>query len=261
MSKFKVGDVVEFVRGGKIGWEEADREEIYGLKIGELYEINGLNENDTIRIGDYWHYPDHFQLAEIEVGDEVEVVNPEFSSLGYGYKQGDKFVVGKIGVMFIYPIYKSFPFYKCELRLIRKGAVMLENAVKLRDKVNALTENSTIKEVDELVAEVYKATGEKYRLWCEGIGNFGAYVIMGHGKCLNYIARERLFRKDEDKYFTYFSFILPSSKLSALKLALTWMLDAEKVEDNDELRKQIAELKSHHEQEGKKIRELEERVK
>ena len=54
------------------------------------------------------------------------------------------------------------------------------------------------------------------------------------------------------------------SKLRAFKDALLYLLDKsglEKVDkEKDELLKQIAELKSHHEQEGQKIKEMEDKV-
>jgi hypothetical protein len=80
-TKFKAGDVVWYIKGGKIGWESWDRDiDFPELIIGKKYEVakyNSYEEGDELFLKDmiHAHHPDHFELVADEDSEVREITS------------------------------------------------------------------------------------------------------------------------------------------------------------------------------------------
>lgn len=237
--------------------DKTDKER--GYKVGDIITITKICGGLSAPIfNDKEHSFFLDQLAPVfEIGDTVECI--ETDGLYAFISQGEEYTISEIslcGNLKFKEIENLTPcWYKKELfKLIRKGAGM---AKSLRDRIEALT--GWDKEADDVLNKLYDKTD--LRFWVDSYGETGCIVIVGHGTCLDVIAKEGC---QKQKYEKHFNFVSQCSKLRAFKDALLFLLDKSGLEKKDtekeELLKQIAELRTHHEQEGQRIEELERKV-
>ncbi len=259
MNKFKEGDRVRSENTGYESMSEMTRGEVVGTPgcEGGLYEVKVISgifrdewNKEYFTDGGSWSFREsELEPFSFKVGDYVEIVKVEH---GGRHKVGDRDYITEVfsnGVRVGKGLVNNYS--ETELKLIKGGSAMCEKS--LRDRIEALP--GWTKEADDLLRE-----------------------MMSFGNSSNYVTNWEINNENHDKGFIRVYFGIKSaenknevfyfdsqySKLRAFKDALLWLLDKsglEKVDkEKDELLKQIAELKSHHEQEGQKIKEMEDKV-
>jgi hypothetical protein len=252
MNKFEIGDRVRSENTGYSGMSEMTegivvRTPYSGSNLYEVKILSGIfrdeSSKETCTKCSSWVFTEYeLEPFSFKVGDEVEVINPDTISIKNGWKKGDRFIIS--GIMKDWFAKKDLicgkenynGIYETELKLIKGGSTMCEKS--LRDRIEALP--GWTKEADDILDEM---------------GNI--YMIKFYEKD-KYL---EVWTDPNGNDIETFKWISQCSKLRAFKDALLWLLDKsglEKVDkEKDELLKQIADLKSSHEQEGRRIEELE----
>ena len=110
-------------------------------EVGNIITIDEVVERAPCP---YFHDNDcfyEFQLAPVfEVGDEVEIVDPDKLSVSNGHKKGTRFIIDKITRRTLYrdllysPPDSMTGFLESELKLIKKGGSMCGQEKSLRDR-------------------------------------------------------------------------------------------------------------------------------
>jgi len=255
VNKFKEGDrgrsentgyeSMREMTEGKVVKTPSDEGSLYEVEIISGIFRNEWNKEYFTNAGSWGFTESELEPFSFKVGDEVEIINPDEISIKNGWKKGDRFIIS--GIMKDWFAKKDLicgkenynGIYETELKLIKGGSTMCEKS--LRDRIEALP--GWTKEADDILDEM---------------GNI--YMIKFYEKD-KYL---EVWTDPNGNDIETFKWISQCSKLRAFKDALLWLLDKsglEKVDkEKDELLKQIAELKSHHEQEGQKIKEMEDKV-
>ena len=265
MSKFKVGDRVRSENTGYGGMSkmtegivvETPRYEsnLYRVKI-----ISGMFRDDDEWSKEFFTNASSWSFREgklepfsFKVGDEVEVIyNKDIKgTLWREAKIGLRGIITEIDQGFyIIDDNKYYTnFTDNMLKLIKGGSTMCGSGYakekSLRDRIEALT--GWTKEADDIIKELTLKRGYSVGINIREDNSGRGQIIADLFACGN-------------KKFDFLS-NSQCSKLRAFKDALLYLLDEsglEKVDKEKEtLLKQIADLKSSHEQEGRRIEELE----
>jgi len=251
VSKFKVGDRVRSENTGYGGMSKMTEGIVvgtpsYGDGLYEVKVISGIFRDElskeTLTNASSWSFTESELEPLFKVGDEVRVKK--------GFECEN--CRNKIGVVIatdknVYPIEVKYnsgekEVFKIEaLELIKGGSTMCEKS--LRDRIEALTGNSTLKETDDLIREIQDGISR-------GIYNDGRTIeINSWSNCWIEGDKNGEFkvRIQVEDYIKLFPFTTQCSKLRAFKDALLWLLDKSGIEKKDKekqaLKEELAELK------------------
>ena len=106
MSKFKIGDKVEFVVGGLCGLEDNKWWEDENLTLGFIYEVCKVNAAGNIKVEEhgFWHHKDHFKLINNKSKTKENKMNKNISEVFDKTKDAllvEEYLGNQIGTTFI----------------------------------------------------------------------------------------------------------------------------------------------------------------